>query len=187
MVTAQLRPIVAELGRMPTNSELCLRGRGDLANQIVKRGGYKTIADRLGVTQVTSDSSFGWEGELTAMGILQEAGFEVERSAQVRWTYDLLVDGCVRVDVKTAIYAEYGPCKGWFFRIGKRPQSDVIMLLQKDTGFSYYLHWMDCPFSNITISRNGGKYNRFLNAYSVISMARDSILHYRSKIPKVEN
>ena len=84
-----------------------------------------------------------------------------------------MVNGTVRVDVKSAKYAEYGPCKGWFYRIGKVPQADVIALLQTDTGTVYWLPWYKCPTSNVTISRDGGKYAAFKDNWSVLRTVSD--------------
>lgn len=181
----ELKLVSDGLGRMPTNSELKKLGRGDLSNQIVKRGGFKPIADRFGLRQSDSDSLFGWEGEKMAQEVLEEKGFQVERSGEVRWPFDLLVDGLVRVDVKSARFAQYGPCSGWFYRIGKRPQADVIMLVQVDTKEAYYLHWLDCPSSNITISRDGGKYRNFKGAHHLIHHVRSAVGLMRSGIPKI--
>lgn len=175
----ELKKITDGLGRMPTNSELQQLGRCDLANQITKRGGFAKNAQSRGLSQVASDSSFGWEGEVEASRLMMASGFVVERSTAVRWPFDLLVNDCVRVDVKTAKYAEYGPSKGWFYRIGKSPQADVIFLLQSDTGSAYIMHWLDCPSSNITISRDGGKYARFKDNYNLIAKLVISIQEFR--------
>lgn len=45
----ELRPIIAELGRMPTYGELNERHRQDLTGAITKHGGYPAVAEKLGV------------------------------------------------------------------------------------------------------------------------------------------
>jgi len=159
----------AQLGRMPSRSEMdSATGSSALSNRVSKNGGFSHWAKRLGLPLKQSDSKTGWDGEVSACKILQTKGFTTERSGPVKWPFDIIADGVVRVDVKSARYAEYGPCKGWFYRIGKAPQADVIMLLQLDTQDCYLLPWNTVPRTNITIARDGGKYRRFLNRFDLL-------------------
>lgn len=167
LVESELRELTKSINRMPTNSELSEWGRSDLSNQIVKKGGFFYWAERLGVDRVKSDSDTGWAGEDALESILKDKGFGVEQTA-LRAPYDLKVNEVVRVDVKTAKFAEYGACRGWFYRVGKEAQADVIALYQLDTGDVYFLPWHHCPKSNVTISRSGGKYRNYKNRYDII-------------------
>jgi len=159
----------AQLGRMPSRSEMdSATGSSALSNRVSKNGGFSHWAKRLGLPLKQSDSKTGWDGEVLVCKILQTQGFATERSGPVKWPFDILVEGVVRVDVKSANYAEYGPCKGWFYRIGKTPQADVILLFQIDTSDCYILPWTIVPRTNITIARDGGKYRMFLNRFDLL-------------------
>lgn len=170
---AALLPICAGSGIFPSNSDLVKLGRGDIANQITRKGGFVAWAERMGFRRKDSESDKGWGGEKECLEILTKLGFSVSKSERVRSPYDILVGGCVRVDVKTARYAEYGPCRGWFYRVGKIQTSDLLMLFQEDTKEAYYLPWTVCPETNITIARNGGKYRMFRNNHGILKEMSD--------------
>ena len=171
-VESELRCVVEALGRFPSNADLRDTGRLDLANQIARRGGFLHWADKLGMARKASDSDTGWEGEDAAFERLTQLRFSVTRRLGVKRPFDLLVDDVLRVDVKSARLAQYGHSTGWFFRIGKYAQSDMILLWQLDTAEFYALPWFVCPTTNITITRSGGKYAPFHNnAELVRSMA----------------
>jgi len=163
LVRDELVGICAATGTFPSNSELEQLGRSDLANQITRRGGFVQWSNQMGYKRKPSDSDFGWHGERLCIEKLTKEGFLAEPTHEVRAPYDILVNKCIRVDVKSANYAEYGACRGWFYRIGKHSQSDFIMLYQVDTGDAYYIPWQVCPTTNVTISRDGGIYKDFKN------------------------
>lgn len=169
----ELVTVCSELGRFPSNLDLQLARRGDLSNQIVKRGGFLEWGKKLGYERGNSESDIGWGGEKECKTILEDMGFIAEPTGLVRAPYDILVNGCVRIDVKTAGYKEYGPSKGWFYRNGKHTSADVLMLFQSDTKEVYYLPWSVCPVGNITISRDGGKYKQFRNCAMIIRQMVD--------------
>jgi hypothetical protein len=161
MISDRIMENYRNTGTMPTNQYLQDTGQGDLANQISKKGGFLKWSERLGLSREHSDSDTGWDGEKRVQKILESAGFQVERSSAVKWPFDLLVNKVLRVDVKSASFACYGVCKGWFYRIGKAPQADLIALHQMDTGETYWFPWNIVPHSNVTISKDGGKWARY--------------------------
>ena len=163
-----IRNIAQELGYFPSNTELRNMGRGDVANQIAKNGGFLHWSKITGIPRVMSDSDTGWAGEEAAAARLEKLGFTVTFRNGVKCPYDFLVNDILRVDVKAARYKEYGYSKGWFYHIGKQPQADVILLWQLDTRDFFPLPWYLCPFTNITVSRSGGKYVAFRNNVDVI-------------------
>lgn len=173
MVADRIRGIASKTGVFPSISFLRESGQNDLACQITRRGGSFAWADRLGLKREHSDSDTGWEGEVAVQGILEAEHFRVERQSAVRWPFDLLVNGVLRVDVKAARFATYGPCSGWFYRIGKAPQADLIALHQLDTGTTYWIPWVSVPTSNITISKDGGKWAPFRNAIGLVAKMSD--------------
>ena len=161
MISDRIMENYRNTGLMPTNQYLKETGQCDLAGQISKKGGFFKWAERLGLSREHSDSDTGWNGELRVQKMLESAGFQVDRIAAVKWPFDLLINKVLRVDVKSANFAEYGPCKGWFYRIGKTPQADLIALHQLDTGATYWIPWNIIPHSNVTISKDGGKWARY--------------------------
>lgn len=126
-------------------------------------------SSKLGISRRISDSDTGWKGEKNILDLLRNKGFHAERTSSKSAPFDILVDGIVRLDIKSANYAEYGNCRGWFYRLGKTPQSDLIVLHQLDTLDNYVLPWNHCPTSNMTISRDGGKYSQYINRWDILS------------------
>lgn len=168
MIAARIMENYNATGKMPTVSYLRDSGQNDLSVQITRNGGFKHWAERLGLKREPSDSDTGWDGEIEVENLLKSNGYKVQRSLAVKWPFDLLVDGMLRIDVKAARYAEYGPCRGWFYRIGKAPQADLIALYQLDTKEVYWIPWVHVPQSNITISRDGGIYAPFRGNIGVV-------------------
>jgi hypothetical protein len=173
-IIQQLKQIANNLGHFPSTRELRQRGRNDLACAMTKRGGIAKFVPAVGVSRQHSDSDTGWEGEAMVLDILQARGFSVTKPIGVKSPFDLLVHDALRVDVKAARYAEYGACKGWFYRIGKMPQADIIILVQLDTRAIYGLPWQVRPYTNVTISRTGGTYARYLNNFDLIRRMADA-------------
>jgi hypothetical protein len=164
--------IAERLGHFPSNNELRKMGRNDLACAITKRGGIFVWAERIGIPRRRdTDSDFGWLGERAVCRILRERGYRVRDGFPLRHPFDLLVNDVVRVDVKVASRASYmgstSLCSGWFFRIGKPPQSDVIALHLIDLEDTFLIPASVCPHSNITIT-TAGKYEQYRNRWEVI-------------------
>ena len=88
--------------RMPTNREVIeMSGTYALSNAIQKNGGYEYWANKLGLEQKYSESKLGMEYEHLIAEILEARGHEVVMTP-TKHPYDLLVDGCVKVDVKVS-------------------------------------------------------------------------------------
>ncbi len=168
MIADRIMENYRNTGKFPTNTYLNETGQADLQNQITKKGGFIKWSERLGIPREHSDSDTGWDGEIEVAKILREQGFTVDRPSAVKSPYDLLVKDVLRVDVKTAKFAKYKPCSGWFYRIGKMPQADVIALYQLDTKEVYWIPWNRVPTSNITISKSGGMYALFRNNIDIV-------------------
>jgi hypothetical protein len=170
LVLKELRPICESLGSMPSSQYLKSIGRNDLSCAIVRQGGFENIASLIGFAREHSDSDTGWDGEKALLSLFLEKGFKCERSVSLKAPHDLLINDLIRIDVKSANYAEYGPSKGWFYRIGKEAQADIIALYEIDRGNVYFIPWNICPKTNITISVSGGKYKNFKNRFDLIEL-----------------
>ena len=168
MIADKIMEIHRNTGLFPTVTYLKRTGQNNLSCKIVKTGGFEHWAARLGLKRAHSDSDTGWSGEIEVMTLLQKGWSNVTRSKSVTAPFDLLVNNVLRVDVKSARFAKYGPCSGWFYRIGKMPQADVIALYQLDTKEVYWIPWNRVPTSNITITKTGGIYAMFRNNIDIV-------------------
>jgi hypothetical protein len=142
-------------------------GRNDLAVQITRRGGFIEWSERTGFRRRHSDSDTGWDGEHSVAELLRSKGYEVDEDTANRCPFDLIVQG-VKVEVKSAKYAEYGACRGWFYRIGRKLACDVLILFQSDTSVCYIMPWWAARESNMTISRDGGIYAAYKNNFALL-------------------
>lgn len=167
-IEAEIRDVSHSIGHFPSNGELLSLGRGNLANAISKNGGFPGWSDRTGIGRRHSDSDTGWDGERLFQSLAISRGFACERMQAVKHPFDLLLENCLRVDTKAARFHVYGHCAGWFYRIGKVAQADIVVLVQLDTQEFYGLPWWECTTSNITISRDGGKYAAYRNNWTLI-------------------
>lgn len=174
LIESEVRLVAQNIGHFPSNTELREMGRNDLACAITKRsGGLLELAKRLGMERAASDSDFGWAGEESVAAELRRRGFTAERTNGVRAPFDILVNDIVRVDVKNARFASYpcksGSCDGWFYRLGKMCQADLVALHQYDEGTTYIIPWSLIPTSNVTISRKG-KYSHYKEAWWLVEL-----------------
>ena len=90
------------LDRMPSHRE-CKEYFHDtrLTNAITKHKGWYALAAELGLPVKESETQFGKLFEGRASDLLKSQGFQV-RKMTTRYPYDLLVDDCVKVDVKAS-------------------------------------------------------------------------------------
>ena len=167
-VCVELKIIAKELGHIPTAEYLKEIGRHDLMCAISRNGGWKHFSRTLNIPLKKSCTTTGWLGEDVVMDILRKKGFDVGLTP-TRCHYDLIVNGCCRIDVKTAKYAEYGLSKGWFFRNGKQPSCDFVVLLRSDKNDCFIIPWSHCSNTNITVSKSMRKHKRWYEKYSLIS------------------
>lgn len=173
-VVSELAKICSGIGRMVTVRDLKEMGRNDLACQISRRGGFEVFTKKLGYDMTESDSHFGWEGEAAVAKKLTDLGYQVTRMPGKRDPFDMIVNRVVRVDVKTASYADYGYCTGWFYRLGKVCPADLVVLYQFDTGDMHLVPWVACPVGNITITKTGKTYEPYKNNFSIIDKVLDA-------------
>jgi hypothetical protein len=167
-IDSEIRLIAAAIGYFPAASELRSMGRNDLICAITKREGSMALSSRLGIPRRHSDSDTGWDGELAFQALAIEAGFDCQRADACKAPFDLILDGSLRIDVKAASFAEYSESRGWFYRLGKIVQADVVVFYQLDTKNFYAVPWYLCPTSNVTISRSGGRYIAYKNNWELL-------------------
>ena len=125
---------VCKLGRMPSRSECVdFYGNHKLANAVSRRnGGWYKLADELGLPIKKSDTYFGKMQEYAVCEMLREQGFETERMPQ-NFPYDILVDNCVKVDVKASRLYKGKNGNFYAFNLEKKYATcDVYILLTLD-------------------------------------------------------
>lgn len=89
------------ISRMPTASELRSLQRNDLHCKISKTKKYSGWAQHLGLRMRSSETRTGQEYEEKVAGELRDLGYYVEITS-TKHPYDLLVEGCLKIDVKVA-------------------------------------------------------------------------------------
>lgn len=90
------------INRMPSKQELeSFYGDSALTNKIAKTGGFYHWANALGIEIKQSETFTGYTVENEVKKMLENMGFMCELTG-IRHPYDILVNGCVKVDVKSA-------------------------------------------------------------------------------------
>lgn len=91
----------SKTGYFPTHSIIKeVTGNCALTNAIRRHGGTHYWAEKLGLEIKPCESRFGEKFELLCMDKLRELGFKCEKMP-VRYPYDILVDDCIKVEVKS--------------------------------------------------------------------------------------
>lgn len=119
-----------EIERMPSRREIDdFYGNHALSNKISRTGGFFFWANKLGLQVKESESKLGISLEHQVMEMLKDMGFKCEMTA-TRYPYDLLVDNCVKIDVKAARKSKVGSSDVYSFRIAKPQQTcDVYIAI----------------------------------------------------------
>ena len=90
------------LNRMPSRSELNKYfGDTKLTNRISKTQGFAYWAAKLNIPVKQSETSFGKQYEFMAAQKIMDMGYTVTQMPQ-NFPYDLLIENCVKIDVKTS-------------------------------------------------------------------------------------
>lgn len=118
-----------ELNRMPSRSEVeSFFGDTSLTNAISRRYKWYDLAKELGLPIKESDTYFGKKQEEIARQTLVAKGFEVRKMSQ-NFPYDLLVNDCVKIDVKASRLYEGEAGSFYSFNIEKPfPTCDIYLL-----------------------------------------------------------
>lgn len=124
--------------RMPSHSEMeTFCGDSKLSNAITRRGGSKTWAEKLGLEWGDHETAAGVHGEEYIAKLLKDMGHDVE-TTPTRFPYDLLVNKCVKIDVKSASTSHVRGYPVHAFRIAKKqPTCDLYILYEADTDSVY--------------------------------------------------
>lgn len=152
---------------MPTRKQL-IQYYGDdcLTNKVSKTLGYYGWAERLGLRVQNNDTRKGKLGEEWAAEYLRGRGFEVQQMLQ-NYPFDLLVNGCVKVDVKFSnLYRNESGFAFYSFAIRKRiPTSDAYFLIAQDGAGDrkvYILPSAAAKQTQISIGETHSIYDKYL-------------------------
>lgn len=160
--------------KMPTNREvLDMTGNHALSNAIQKNGGFSYWAERLGLEQKKCETAVGIKWEKQIANMLAEKGHKVELTS-TKHPYDLLVDGCVKIDVKAANASIVRGSKIHAYRIAKRQQTcDFYVCCENDEKKDIYVIPANMTTGQVQIEMGNGrtKYDSYKNAFYLISEA----------------
>ncbi len=155
-----LREISKSYGRMPSAKEMRAHGANDLACAVSRRVGYLKAAHRLGLKIKGSETHRAQAIESLAAAYLAERGYRVDRQT-CKAPFDLLVNGEIRVDVKSGKRTAGGYV---FAGIKNGADCDVFMLCGVDDSnamiWRYFVPASEARVQTISI-RPTGKYGRF--------------------------
>lgn len=163
------------IDRMPTYKEMNdYYSNSKLANRITKTGGSHYWADKLNIPMKHSESQLGFEIELEVESMLKEKGFKCELTS-IRHPYDILVNGRVKIDVKSANESEVHGSSVYSFGLAKaQPTCDVYIAACLDMKksikkiFVIPAHVMTGK-TQLCLGVNHSKYDLYINRWDIIS------------------
>lgn len=168
-----------ELDRMPSKSEVEQYYQNYcLSNAISKHGGWKRAAESIGLPIKNSETYFGKRHEAIVAEMLASRGFEAERMP-TKFPYDLLVDGCAKVDVKASML--YRGENGNFYTYNtEKPYSTCDFYILLEVGDDKVIQrTMIVPSAfvvrnrQISVGEKSSKYHAYTDRYDLISQAID--------------
>jgi hypothetical protein len=162
---------ILDIKRIPTSGELLSINRNDLHMKISKTKKYSGWAKHLGLKQKESCTKEGQDQEENIYIFLSSKGYSVERMS-TGYPYDLLVNGTVKIDVKSANPLQSRGSVIHTFGISKtKPTCDVyVCLALNEEGNAERCLVIPSHFLKIVtlcIGKNS-KYNRFIDKWNYI-------------------
>lgn len=131
LIEQELKKSIEILGldRMPTANELKSIERNDLHCKVSRTLKYSGWADKLNLNMKDCDTRAGQNFEANLENILKSKGFSVQRMS-TRYPFDLLVNGCVKIDAKVSNPYNYEGQTYHTFRLAKKYGSCDIYMCQ---------------------------------------------------------
>lgn len=119
--------------RMPSRREIEeYYKNSSLADRISRNGGFYHWAEVLGLETKHSETKVGFIAENEIAKLLSDIGHSVEITNS-RYPYDLLVDGCVKIDVKASHRTLVHGAEVYAYRLAKRQQTcDVYVFCEME-------------------------------------------------------
>ena len=123
----------------------------------------------MSLKQKKSETALGIHGEQVMADVLRGLGFTVEATS-VKHPYDLLIDGCVKVDVKTANTSYVRGCPVHAYRLAKKQHTcDFYVFFENDTDAIYVVPAHVCT-GQVQVEMGSGskRYAKFKDAFYLI-------------------
>lgn len=166
------------LDRMPSRKECIQYFHNEaLVNAVSKRKKWYQLADELGLKVKDSETYFGKSQEANAAEMLISKGFLVRKMSQ-NFPYDLLIDDCVKVDVK-ASHLYHGPNGDFYtFNLDKDYATcDIYILFALSESDESSIFIVPSKFviaqNQISMGVSKSKYHRFKDRWDYISALSD--------------
>lgn len=160
--------------RMPSRSEIVETcGNHRLDSAITSNGGYLYFAKMVGAKVKKSETSFGVRAEKRIIDMISDK-FESVESTATRHPYDILVDGCVKIDVKAARKSSVRQYDVYSFGLAKRHQTCdfyVACPVEDDKIIKVYvipsvvLHGQ----TQLCMTTGKSKYDKYLDRWDLVS------------------
>lgn len=170
------------IDRMPSRSEMEeVLGDSKLVNAIAKRGGHYYWAEKLNIKIKESDTKTGIDYENIAKKLFESKGYSVKPMPLLH-PYDLLVNGCVKVDVKVSNPGRIGKSRVHTFKTGKRYATCdlyAMFALDEKGEIERLLIIPGAELKVVTLCIGSkSKYNRFLNRWDLV----DKHINFHSEL-----
>lgn len=128
-VKEEVLKISAGSGIMPSFKTMDLEtGNKGLSVAVSRYGGYKVVAEKLGLKVKKSETNFGRDFEIICLQEIEKKFFFDCEQMTVRHPYDLLVSGAVKVDVKVAKKLKAHNFYMYSFNLEKKAQTCDIFV-----------------------------------------------------------
>lgn len=166
---------VLKIDRMPTAAELIDIGRNDLHCKIGRTKTYSGWAEKLGLKLKSSDTTKGNQYEFHVLKKIKElSGYQLSiEKMTTKHPYDLLINGCVKVDVKVGkAHYHFDNARAHTFRLSKKHATcDIyvcVALDENDQVENYFI----IPAAHVPmVTLNMGsesKYNKYKNNWNFL-------------------
>lgn len=172
-----------QLDRMPTVSDLLKQKRGDLCNAITRNGGFEYFAKRLKLKTKNSETKLGKKFEEICVNWLKKIfNFKAVRMT-TRFPYDILVEDCVKVDVKCSNLYRGKNGNFYAFNLESENIKSDILILYCLNDKQYIVKTYIVPSvvvqgkKQISIGEQQSKYDIFENRITVLA---DYLLFYKN-------
>ena len=159
--------------KMPTLKETReMYENSGLACAISKTGGFEYWANKLGLPQGYSETKVGAQAEKEIAAELKDRGYSVELTS-TKHPYDVLVDGCVKIDVKAANTTMIRGCPVHAYRLAKRQHTcDFYIFREIDGGATYIVPAHLCNGQvQVEMGIGSKKYEPYKEAWDLIGKA----------------
>ncbi|MEK4754823.1 hypothetical protein MKX72_20180 [Priestia sp. FSL R5-0597] len=163
---------VLQIQRMPVASELTGIGRNDLHCALSKsKLKYSGWAKKLGVSLKSSETTKGNEYEGKVLKLIEVMGLDA-KSMSTKHPYDLLVNDCVKIDVKVGTAHHHFGARAHTFALNKKYAScDIYVCValdeQEKTESCFIIPARDVQIVTLNIGTNS-KYNKYKDGWELI-------------------